>query len=483
MPKHDTIFRNARLIDGTGSPSQIADLAVNDDCISAIGELTDSTADKSIDVGGRVLAPGFIDSHCHDDNALLQIPLLEAKVSQGVTTVVNGNCGLSVAPVFPERGAVPRPMDILIRDGSPRFPDFASYFAALDDDPPAVNSVCFCGHANLRHAVMDDLQRPATTNEISQMCGYLTEAMEAGALGLSTGLYYPPARESSTEEVVEISKTLADYGGMYVTHMRDEAEFLFDSLEETFRIGREAGVPVVISHHKCVGPPNHGKSEVSLKMIDEASKAQTVGLDVYPYSASSTIIQPERVELCERVMITWSKPMPEAAGRDLADIAAEMGCSLAEAAEKLVPGGAIYFQMSEEDVSRILAYPDSMVGSDGIVQDAHPHPRAWGTFPRVLGHYSRDQGLFPLEAAVRKMTSLTAKTFGIERRGELKVGNFADLVIFDPDTVIDMADFADPCQPARGIEAVYVNGKQVWNEGETTGERPGRAIRRAERRH
>lgn len=478
MPHHDTIFRNARLIDGAGAPSQPADLAMDGDRISAIGDLSSSTANRDVDVEGKILAPGFIDSHCHDDNALLQNPLLEAKVSQGVTTVVNGNCGLSVAPVFPERGDVPRPMDILIRDGSPRFPDFASYFAALDADPPAVNSVCFCGHANLRHAVMDDLQRPATTSEISQMCVYLKEAMEAGALGMSTGLYYPPARKSSTEEVVEIAKTLAAYGGMYVTHMRDEGEYLFDSLEETFRIGREAGVPVVISHHKCVGPANHGKSKVSLKMIDEARKAQTVGLDVYPYSASSTIIQPERVELCERVMITWSKPMPEAAGRDLAEIAAEMGCSLAEAAEKLVPGGAIYFQMSEEDVSRILAYPDSMVGSDGIVQDAHPHPRAWGTFPRVLGHYSRDQELFPLEAAVRKMTSLTAKTFGIEGRGELKVGNFADLVIFDPDTVIDTADFADPCQPALGIEAVYVNGTRVWNEGRTTGVRPGRAIRR-----
>lgn len=479
MPQHQTIFRNARLIDGSGAPSHIADLALDDNRISAIGDLSGSTAEHNVDVDEKALAPGFIDSHCHDDNALLQIPLLEAKVSQGVTTVVNGNCGLSAAPVFAERGEVPRPMDILIRDGSPRFPDFASYFAALDANPPAVNSVCFCGHANLRHAVMDDLQRPATASEISQMCVHLKEAMEAGALGLSTGLYYPPARESSTEEVVEITKTLASYGGMYVSHMRDEGEHLFDSLEETFRIGREAGVPVVISHHKCVGPSNHGKSKVSLPMIDEARKAQTVGLDVYPYAASSTIIQPERVALCERVMITWSKPMPEAAGRDLADIATEMGCSLAEAAEKLVPGGAIYFQMSEEDVRRILAYPDSMVGSDGIVQDAHPHPRAWGTFPRVLGHYSRDQGLFPLEAAVRKMTSLTARTFGIKQRGELKVGNFADLVIFDPDTIIDTASFADPCQPAKGIAAVYVNGQQVWQDGATTGERPGRTLRRA----
>lgn len=479
MPQYETIFRNARLIDGTGTPSHIADLAMDDNRISAIGDLSSSTAEHIVDVDGRALAPGFIDSHCHDDNALLQIPLLEAKVSQGVTTVVNGNCGLSAAPVFAERGEVPRPMDILIRDGSPRFPDFASYFAALDADPPSVNSVCFCGHANLRHAVMDDLQRPATTSEISQMCVHLKEAMEAGALGMSTGLYYPPARESSTEEIVEISKTLASYGGIYVSHMRDEGEHLFDSLDETFRIGREASVPVVISHHKCVGPPNHGKSKVSLKMIDEASKAQTVGLDVYPYAASSTIIQPERVELCERVMITWSKPMPEAAGRELADIAAEMDCTWAEAAEKLVPGGAIYFQMSEEDVSRILAYPDSMVGSDGIVQDAHPHPRAWGTFPRVLGHYSRDQGLFPLEAAVRKMTSLTARTFGIKQRGELKVGNFADLVIFDPDTIIDTANFADPCQPAKGIAAVYVNGQHVWQDGVTTGKRPGRTLRRA----
>lgn len=311
------------------------------------------------------------------------------------------------------------------------------------------------------------------------MCGLLEQALNAGAIGLSTGLYYPPATAAPTEEVIEISKTLAKHGGLYVTHMRNEEDNVIQSLEETFRIGRDAGVPVVVSHHKCVSQPNHGKSKITLAMIDEARKQQSVSLDAYPYAASSTILQPERVAKCARVMITWSDVLPEASGRDLSDIAREMGCSDEEAARRLLPGGAVYFQMSEDDVQRILSYPDTMIGSDGIVQDKHPHPRAWGTFPRVLGHYARDEGLFPLETAVHKMTALTAKTFGLKDRGTLQVGGFADLVLFDPETIIDVADFADPCRAAKGIEQVFTNGTCTWANGEPTGARPGRPLRRS----
>jgi len=478
MPDYDILIRNARLIDGTGRPSEVGDLAVLGDRIAAIGDLGGTSADQVIDADGMVLSPGFIDSHCHDDRAILDMPLLEPKVSQGVTTVINGNCGVSIAPVLPDRPKAPPPLNLFVGEDYRHFPDFDAYFSALEATPPAVNSACLCGHSNLRHAVMDRLDRAATSEEISRMCGLLEQALNAGAIGLSTGLYYPPATAAPTEEVIEISKTLGGHGGLYVTHMRNEEDNVIQSLEETFRIGRDAQVPVVVSHHKCVSQPNHGKSKITLAMIDEARKQQSVSLDAYPYAASSTILQPERVAKCARVMITWSDVMPDASGRDLADIARELGCSDEEAAKRLLPGGAVYFQMSEDDVQRILSYPDTMIGSDGIVQDKHPHPRAWGTFPRVLGHYSRDEGLFPLETAVHKMTALTAKTFGLRDRGTLRVANFADLVLFNPDTIIDVADFADPCRAAMGIEKVFTNGICTWANRKPTGARPGRPLRR-----
>lgn len=479
MPDHDLLIRNARLIDGTGGPSVTGDLAVRGDRIMAMGNLRGDTADQVLDAAGLALAPGFIDSHCHDDRAILDQPLLEPKVSQGVTTVINGNCGLSIAPVLPGRPNAPAPLDFFTSNGTRNFPDFNAYFSALEQTPPAVNAACLCGHSNLRHATMDTLDRAASSAEIAQMCVLLGQALEAGAMGLSTGLFYPPATAAPTQEVIEISKILAAHGGLYVTHMRNEEDNVIQSLEETFRIGRDAGVPVIVSHHKCMSKPNHGKSKITLAMIGAARKHQSVGLDVYPYAASSTILQPERVSKCARVMITWSDTMPEASGRDLSDIAAEMGCTDEEAAHKLLPGGAVYFQMSEEDVQRILAYPDTMIGSDGIVHDTHPHPRAWGTFPRVLGHYARDEGLFPLEIAVHKMTGLTAGTFGLAERGTLRAGNFADLVLFDPATILDVADFVDPCRPAQGIGMVFANGVCTWKDGNSTGNTPGRALRRS----
>jgi N-acyl-D-amino-acid deacylase len=228
-----------------------------------------------------------------------------------------------------------------------------------------------------------------------------------------------------------------------------------------------------------VGHPNHGRSKVTLEMIDAARQTQEVGLDVYPYVATSTMLQPDRVELANRVMVTWSEVDPAAGGRDLDDLAGEMGCTRLEAAERLSPGGAIYFLMSEDDVQRIMAYEQTMIGSDGITLDAHPHPRAWGTFPRVLGHYVREQGLFSLEEGVRKMTSLTAERFGLTDRGLLKVDAYADLVIFDPDSIAETATFEQPCQPATGIIRVIANGCTTWQSGQSTGARPGKVLTRA----
>ena len=478
MADYDLIFRNARLIDGSGGPSVTGDLAITGDRIVAMGQLAEDTAVQEIECDGLALAPGFIDSHCHDDRAVLEMPLLEPKVSQGVTTVINGNCGVSIAPVLPDRPQPPAPLSLFTAPGTTNFPDFGAYFAALETTPAAVNTACLCGHSNLRHAVMDRLDRAATADEIAAMCALLDQALRAGAIGLSTGLYYAPATNAPTDEVIAIARTLGRHDGLYVTHMRNEEDRVIDSLLETFRIGAEAGVPVIVSHHKCMSKPNHGKSKITLDLIDKARAHQNIALDAYPYAASSTILQPERVEKCDRVVITWSDVMPNASGRDLAEIAAEMGCTPRQAAERLMPGGAVYFQMSEEDVRRILSYPDTMIGSDGIVHDKHPHPRAWGTFPRVLGHYSRDENLFALETAVHKMTGLTARNFALTERGVLAPGNFADLVLFDPATIIDIGDFADPCRPAKGIKRVYANGVCIWLQGQPTGARPGRPLRR-----
>ncbi|MBL27125.1 MAG: D-aminoacylase [Rhodospirillaceae bacterium] len=472
----DLIVRGARIIDGSGAPSFVADLAVADDRIVALGDLAALKGAREIDAAGRALAPGFIDVHTHDDRALLSDPAMACKASQGVTTVVTGNCGISLAPLGRDR-PMPPPLDLIAAGPDSFFPDFGAYLDALDRDPPAVNAVCQAGHATLRAGVMDRFDRPATETEIAVMREHLEAALDAGAVGLSTGLFYRPANAAPTEEVVALVRAVAAAGGIHSTHMRDEADHVTESLDETFRIGREGGVPVVISHHKVTNAPNHGRTRETLPMIDHARETQPVALDVYPYPAGSTILNPDRLAGAARVVVTWSKARPDVAGRDLADIAAEMGCGLEDAAARLQPAGAIYFAMDEDDVRRVLAWRYAMIGSDGLPHDSHPHPRLWGTFPRVLGHYARDLGLFSLEDAVRKMTGLPAAQFGLTDRGTIRPGAYADLVLFDPDTVIDRADWDHPTLPADGVDLVMVNGRAVWEAGAATGARPGRALR------
>ena len=476
MSKADFIIRNARLIDGSGGPSYPGDLAVQDDRIIALGDLAHLQAGVEIDAAGCALAPGFIDVHTHDDRALLANPLMQCKISQGVTSVVTGNCGVSLAPLKTSRKPPP-PLDLIGEDASAYFADFSAYLNALDQAPPALNALCQVGHASLRVEIMDSLDRPATASEIKHMRGRLEQALEDGAIGLSTGLFYPPAQAAPTTEIIELARALHGAGAIHTTHMRYETDHITDSLNETFTIGRSADVPVVISHHKCAGQQNHGRSRETLPIIDAARNQQRVGLDAYPYVAGSTVLNPQRMMGASKVLITWSRPHPEMKGRDLAEIAAEWGLSIEQAANQLQPAGAIYFVMSEEDVRRILAYPHTMIGSDGLPHDEHPHPRLWGTFPRVLGHYARDEGLFSLEEAVRKMTGLPAAQFGLQDRGVLRTGAYADLVLFNPDTVIDQSDFDHPTTPAAGIEHVWVNGRLVWRDGAATGERPGRALR------
>jgi N-acyl-D-amino-acid deacylase len=476
MPSCDTIIRNATIIDGTRAPRFAGDLAIRGDRIAALGRLDGWTAPREVDATGLVAAPGFIDAHTHDDLLLLSDPSVKPKASQGVTTVIAGNCGVSLAPLVAD--APPPPFDLIAAPKDFKYRRFGEYLEDLDAHPAALNAACLVGHSTLRAAAMDRLDRAASDTEIAAMRAVAVESVSDGAIGLSTGLYYAPANAAPTSEVIEICRPLRALGALYVTHMRDEAEGIIASLDETFAIGREAGIGAIVSHHKCAGLKNHGRSVETLPHIERAMARQPIALDCYPYAASSTVLRPDAVARSSKVIVTWSKARPDFAGMELTEIAGLMGCDVAQAVQRLQPAGAIYFQMSEEDVRRILAFPPTMIGSDGVPHDAHPHPRLWGTFPRVLGHYCRDEKLFDLETAIHKMTGLTARNFGLKDRGTLRPGGFADVTLFDPATVADRATFKEPTTPSAGIALVMVNGTPVWENGRATGALPGRALRR-----
>ncbi|MFN2646089.1 MAG: amidohydrolase family protein [Burkholderiales bacterium] len=474
---HELVIRNATVIDGTRAPRYAADIAIAGGRIAAIGRLDDARGETELDASGKIAAPGFIDAHTHDDRLMLSAPDMAPKVSQGVTTVIAGNCGCSLAPApngMPK--PVTPPLDLLDDEGGWfRFPTFGDYVEALVAAPPATNCALLVGHTMLRLQTLDRLERPAKKAELARMRALADEALAAGAIGVSTGLYYEPAHAAPTQEVVEVCRPLAERKGIYVTHMRDEGANVLVSLEETFRIGREVGVPVVISHHKVAGAENHGRSRETLPLIEARMKTQPIGLDCYPYCASSTILSASRAAGATKTLVTWSKPHPEVAGMDLEAITREFKLGI----DELLPAGAIYFSMDERDVQRILGFEHTMIGSDGLPHDAAPHPRLWATFPRVLGHYARGLGLFPLETAVYKMTGLTARTFGLADRGVLAPGMAADVTLFDAGEIGEGATFAKPIAPAKGIDTVIVNGKIAWRDGKPTGARAGQVLRRS----
>lgn len=481
VPPLDLVISGGRVIDGTGGPSRQEDVGLAGGKIAALGDLSQRPAKQHLDATGLAVAPGFIDGHTHDDRAVFATPDMTAKISQGVTTVVAGNCGVSLAPLAPDRDPPP-PMNLIGGRDDYRFPRLEDYQAALEAEPPALNVGLLVGHSTLRLGAMDDLGRAASEREIGVMGDRLEAALETGALGLSTGLAYPTAEAAPTAEVTALAKRLAPHGALHATHMRDEGDHLLEAVEETIEIGRAAGVASLVSHHKATGSANWGKTERTLAMIDAARQSQVIDFDVYPYIASSTVLLAEFVEGCDKVLISWSEAEPEATGRTLDALAADWGCSEAEAIERLQPAGAIYFQMDEAELRRVLAHPRALVGSDGLPHDTRPHPRLWGSFPRVLGRYSRELGLFSLEEAVQKMTGRPAEVFGLRGRGIIAEGHAADLVLFDPETVLDRADYDDPMQPAAGIKQVIVAGKTVWDGEAWSGSRPGRFLRRAGQR-
>ncbi|MHB8301245.1 MAG: N-acyl-D-amino-acid deacylase family protein [Acidobacteriaceae bacterium] len=472
-----TWIRNALVVDGSGEEPRIADVAMEAGRILAVGELPACRATETIDAEGKVLAPGFIDVHTHDDLYVIRNPKMLPKLSQGVTTVIAGNCGISAAPVQ-LRGDLPDPMDILGDAGDFRYPTFESYVEAIKAARPAVNVAALVGHTALRSNNMDRLDRSATSSEIDAMRAQLREALAHGALGLSTGLAYLSAHSASTEEVAALAGPLAAANAIYATHLRSETEAILQAMDEACRIGRHARAPVVISHLKCAGIANWGRSAEVLRYLENAREGQEIGWDCYPYAAGSSTLDLRQVDERVTIRITRSGPHPEKAGQTLAQIAEAWGVSHQDAAKRLQPAGAIYHSLAEADMRAILRHPATMIGSDGLPCDPRPHPRLWGAFPRVLGHYCRDLQLFSLPEAIRKMTSLPAQRFGLAERGWIRAGHHADLVLFDPTTILDVATYEDPIRPATGIEAVWVNGTLAYRNRAATGHRAGRFLPR-----
>lgn len=477
LPPYDTLLSRGTIIDGTGNSACRADLAIKGDRIVAIGELRGARAAEEIDIQGKCLAPGFIDTHTHDDHACMAVGTMQPKISQGVTTVVVGNCGVSLAPLD-HPPVVPEPINLLGEREDFRFRDFRSYFDAVDEALPGTNVIALVGHSSLRVAAMRDLERPATPAELDTMIGMLDDAMRAGAGGLSTGVFYPLGRAADSREVIPLVSKAGEHGGIYATHIRNEHDGVLDSMREAFEAARIGGTPLLISHHKCAGARNWGRSRETLALLDEACATQDVSVDVYPYDAGSSVLDVDLLEEGMEVLITWSTPHPSASGRYLQEIASEWGCTEREAGRALQPAGACYFFISEEDLRRIIQHPSAMIGSDGLPMDRHPHPRLWGTFPRVIRRYAMEQGLFSIEEAIRKMTGLPAHRFGLSDRGIVAVGNYADLVVFDPRTIEDRATYENPTEASQGIDHVFVNGRLTWSNKQGSPAGHGHLLRR-----
>jgi len=481
----DLLISNAEIFDGSGGVPWRGDCAISDGRIvslSATENRTDTQpvqTKQEIDANGLALAPGFIDIHTHDDMAVFDPKRMQAKLSQGVTTVVVGNCGISASPSpLARHGAPIPPLDLLGDNSSFRFTNASDYIEALSETAPTVNVLPLVGHTVLRARSMDDLQMPASSSQLAAMQKDLSAALAAGMHGFSTGLAYPPAKAASTDEVLALAEVVADVDGLWTTHMRDERSGVVAAVAETIDIARRSGVRTLISHHKCCGEAAFGLSRTTLEMIAKARGELRLDLDVYPYTASSTVLLQSFAMDSRKVTVAWSTPHPEMAGRDLDDIAKEWGVDNISALEMLQPGGGIYHQMDDADLERIMAYPPALIGSDGLPNDMRPHPRLWGTFPRVLGHYSRDRNLFSLQTAIAKMTGQSAETLRLVDRGKISIGMAADLVLFNPATIADRADYNLPDMPSSGISVVFVNGKPAWKNEEPASSGHGIVLQR-----
>jgi N-acyl-D-amino-acid deacylase len=491
----DLVIRGGTVHDGTGAPGVRADVGVRGDRIVAVGVVAEPGA-QELDAAGLVVAPGFIDVHSHDDFAVLLDPEMACKVLQGVTSDVVGNCGSGVVPF--EAGL--RRFRRLHPDADPRpWDGFGGYLERVGQARPSCNVAVLMGHGSLRYGAMGLEQRAPAAAELDRMAAWVREGVAAGAAGLSTGLIYEPGRYARTDEIVALARELGGpAGGLYASHMRNEAGGLLDAVRETIRIGEEAGVPVQISHHKASGRNNWGRVRDSLRLIDEArARGVDVTADQYPYVAGSTSLaavlqngafradSPGGLGQLEGadVLVASAPRHPEWEGQTLGALAASWALSDEAAAQRIVEAEGeacfvVVFTMDEADVRTVLAHPTTMIGSDGVPAGGKPHPRLYGCFARVLGHYVRDHKVLELATAIHRMTGMPARKFQLADRGVVRAGAFADLVVFDPARIDDVATYDAPRRPPVGIRAVYVNGVAVGRDGAHTGARPGRALRR-----
>jgi len=484
----DLVIRNVQVLDGSGATPVEADVGILDGKIESVGSVGSATTE--IDGRQAVLAPGLIDTHSHDDGAFLRYPGMEFKLAQGVTTVVAGNCGFSAIPADPDRDSVAASGGILAGlEGE--FTDLSGYFEAVLDRKPAINNMMLVGHNTVRTLTMGMDKRDPSSSELAQMRNHVTLALEQGACGFSSGLIYRPGRWSQTEEVIELAKAAQPFDALYTTHMRNEGDGLLDAVEESLGIALESDVHLHISHHKSAGPANWGKVKDSLLRVDQAiATGQRVTLDVYPYTAGSgrmieyfDLNNPSRA-LAEVIRIASCPAFREYEGKMLTDIAKEKDIDLTDLVKQILtaPKGnrtiCIHFIIDEKDIETNLSYRDMMIGSDGIPDlNGKPHPRLFGTFPRILGRYVRDRRTLSLEEAIRRMTSLAAETFGLTDRGRIKEGYWADLVLFDPGAITDKATYDDPKQEPDGIHLVIVNGQVACENGSHTHVGSGKMLR------
>lgn len=480
---HDVIIRDVVVYDGLGGAPIEGDVAVAQGRISEVGTVTGSGRSE-VRGEGLALSPGFVDTHTHDDGALLAHPGLEFKLAQGCTSLVIGNCGYSAVPGVKGERAAGGLFGHLVAD----WDDLDGFRRAVHARRPACNAMALVGHNALRTAAMGVERRPPAPAEMARMRGWLERAMDQGACGLSSGLIYIPGRYSTTEELAELAEVISP--GLYATHMRNEGDRLLDAVEEAIAIGRHAGVGVHISHHKAAGPANWGKVTESLALVDAANeRGADVTLDVYPYTAGSGRmveyfnLEQINVELAEVIRLASCPAFPHYEGRMLPDIAAAEGVALADLVRRILtaPKGdrtiCIHFIIDEADIEANLRHPLMMVGSDGIPDlNGRPHPRLFGTFPRVLGEYVRERGVLPLAEAIRRMTSLSCERFGLAGRGRVAPGWWADLVIFDPGRIADRATYDDPKREPEGVAYVLVNGSIAYEHGRHTGAGAGQLL-------
>ncbi|MGC8832622.1 MAG: N-acyl-D-amino-acid deacylase family protein [Armatimonadota bacterium] len=536
----DILLVGGSVLDGSGRPAFRADVGVVGDRIVEVGELSGAEAARRICVQGLAVAPGFIDIHSHSDFCLLANPLAFSKITQGVTTEVSGNCGFSAGPIIGDSAG--RDFDRYLSEleianrwrtkvPAKAGPTLGEFLDLLEETGIAVNFCTLVGHGNIRNAVLGASSKPASTEDLERMQELAREALEQGAVGISTGLIYPPGCYANTDELSNLVGAVSAHGKiLYATHMRNESDRLESALAEAIEIGRRSGARVQISHHKACGRANWGKVAQTLQMIDEAVESGVdVWADQYPYTATSTSlsallpnwvheggrdaalarlsdpisVQKIRGELVgkhaseykgsyyQAVMIAGVKSEKNAwtVGKRLAEVAHEWGVDPVDALIRLLHEEELSvsmcnFAMCEEDIETVMRHPRVSIGSDasarmpdGPLGRGRPHPRAYGTFARVLGRYVRERRVISLEEAVRKMTSLPASILKLKDRGLLKPGFYADITVFNPNTVADAATYKNPHQTAVGIQHVLVNGKLVVESGRVTGATPGRVLR------